>query len=112
MIRGLLFLLRTLRANLRLKLTLGVVLPLVVILGLFNAVEYQRQREAILQQLSFAAGQTAQVIENGLQHEMLSNNLDGIQHMLNAISQDEKIRLIYLMDITSRVAFSPHGWSV
>ena len=87
-------------------------LPLVLILGLFMAIEYARHREATLGNLSFVAAQTAQVIENSLQHEMLSHNLEGIRHMLDGIGEDKKIRAIYMMDTTGRIAFAPRGVEV
>ncbi len=56
--------------SLRAKVTLGVALPLVLILGLFTAIEYARHRQATFANLSFVAEQTGQLIENSLQHEM------------------------------------------
>ena len=103
---------RFLQGSLRSKVTLSIVLPLVLILGLFTAIEYARRREATLANLSFVAAQTAQVIENSLQHEMLSRNLEGIRHMLDGIGEDEKIRAIYLMDMTGRIAFAPRAVEV
>jgi sensor domain CHASE-containing protein len=64
-----------LQSSLRAKVTLSLVLPLVLILGLFTAIEYARHHKAALANLSFVAAQTAQVVENSLQHEMLSHNL-------------------------------------
>ncbi len=100
-------LLSNLGHSLRTKVTIGVVIPLVLILGVSTAADYVRHRELALRDLSFVAAQTAEVIENGLYYEMLSHNLQGIQHMLDAIGDDKKIRAIYLMDTTGRVAFSP-----
>jgi len=104
--------LRLLQGSLRAKVTLSIILPLVLILGLFTAIEYARRRETTLANLSFVAAQTAQVIENSLQHEMLSRNLAGVQHMLDGIGEDKKIRAIYLMDMTGRVAFAPRAGEV
>ena len=95
------------RASLRLKVTLGVVLPLLVILGVFTAVENERRREAVLSNLSFLASQIGQVIEDGIQHEMLSQNREGLQHMLDAIGQNEIMQIVYLLDTDGRVVFSP-----
>lgn len=94
-------------SSLRLKVTLGVVLPLLVILGVFTGLEYARHRTAVLANLSFLAGQIGQVIEDGIRHEMLSENLDGLQHMLDAISQNDAIRIVYLLDTSGRVVFAP-----
>ena len=103
---------RLLQGSLRAKVALSVVLPLVAVLGLFTAVEYARHREATLTHLSLVAAQTAQVVENSLQHEMLSHNLEGVQHMLDGIGEDEKIRAIYLLDTDGRIAFAPEKLNV
>jgi len=93
--------------SLRAKITLGVVIPLVLILGTFTAIEYQRHKEAVLSNLSFLASQVAQVIENSLQHEMLSRNLEGIQQMLDSIAEGESMRIVNLIDMSGKIIFSP-----
>src|SRR4030065_2935468 len=89
--------------NLRVKVTLGIVLPLVLIVGAFTTIEYTRYQKAVFTHLSFLASQIGQVIENGLRHEMLTQNLQGLQHMLDAISQDQVIQVVYLLDTSGRV---------
>ena len=98
--------------SLRAKVSLGIVVPLVFILGAFTIIEYSRQQEAVFSHLSFLASQIGQVIENGIQHEMLTRNPQGLQHMLNAIGQDQVIRLLYLLDTSGRVVFAPEGTGV
>lgn len=100
------------RRSLRLKVTLGVVLPLVLILGTFTTIEYSRRREAMLTNLSFLASQTSRVIENGIQHEMISRNREGLQHMLDAIGEDKTLRIVYLLDTNGRVVFAPEAKNV
>jgi len=95
------------RRSLRLKVTLGLVLPLVGILGIFTAIEYVRHREVMFNTLSFLASQTSRVIENSLQHEMLSRDPAGLQHMLDAIGEDKTLRIVYLLDTKGRVVFAP-----
>lgn len=103
---------RFVRESLRAKVTLGVVLPLVLILGSFTAIQYVRQREAVLDNLSLLATQTSQVIENSLQHAMLTQDLDGLQHVLDGISEGETVRAIYLLDTSGQVIFAPKGQGV
>ncbi len=97
------------RRSLRLKVTLGLVLPLVCILGIFTAIEYVRHREVMFNTLSFLASQTSRVIENSLQHEMLSRNPEGLQHMLDAIGEDKSLRIVYLLNTQGRVVFAPEA---
>lgn len=93
--------------SLRAKVTLGVVLPLVLVLGTFTQIEYTRHQRAALRDLSFLAAQTNTVIENSLRHEMLAQNPKGIQDMLDAIGKDESFRIVYLLDPSGRVVFAP-----
>src|SRR3972149_6924267 len=93
------------RASLRLKVTLAALLPLLVILGVFTAVENERRRQAVLGNLSFLASQIGQVIEDGIQHEMLARNRDGLQHMLDAIGQNEIMKIVYLLETDGRAVF-------
>jgi signal transduction histidine kinase len=93
--------------SLRAKVTLSVVLPLVVVLGVFTQIEYTRHQRAALRDLSFLAAQTNTVIENSLRHEMLAQNPKGIQDMLDAIARDESFRIVYLLDPSGRVVFAP-----
>lgn len=95
--------------SLRAKVTLGVMLPLVLVLGTFTKIEYARHQRAALRDLSFLAAQTNGVIENSLRHDMLARNPKGIQDMLDAIGKDESFRIVYLLDPSGRVMFAPGG---
>ena len=101
--------LRPVSWSLRAKVTLGVVAPLVVILGAFTAIEYARYQATVFDHLSFLASQIGQVIENSLQQDMVTQNLDGLQTMLNAIGEDKMIRVVYLLDTSGRIVFAPEG---
>lgn len=81
-------------------------LPLILILGIFTWIEHVRHRNAIFTNLSFLAAQTNRVIENSLIHDMLSRNPIRIENTLTTISQEEAIRMVYLLDTTGRVAFA------
>jgi two-component system sensor histidine kinase UhpB len=103
---------RSLKRSLRAKVTLSVVLPLIIVLGTFTAIEHERRREAALDNLSFLASQTGQVIENSVLHEMLSRNLAGLQNILDSIGNTDAIQVVYLMDTSGRVVFAPEGKGV
>jgi signal transduction histidine kinase len=79
--------------SLRTKVTLGVVLPLVLILGIFTTIEYHRLREVMLGQLSLLASFSGQLIEDNLRHEMVESDTDGIQVILDTIKESGNFRL-------------------
>lgn len=92
--------------SLRTKIALGVILPLVITLGSLTIIEYTLHQRAILGSLSFLASQTNQVIENSLQHVMISQDLEDLQNMLDSIGGSEDLRIVYLLDTNGRVVFS------
>jgi signal transduction histidine kinase len=97
------------RRSLRAKVTLGIVVPLVVILGTFTVVEYRRERADILFRLSTIASHSARVIENNLRHEMLESDFEGVQGFLDVMGESGEFRVVYLLDPSGRVIFAPGG---
>jgi signal transduction histidine kinase len=97
----------SLTRSLRVKVTLGGVLPLVVILGAFTAIDYRRHRAAVLEELSLLASYSGQVIENNLRHELMESDFTGVQDLLDLIA-DEEFMLVYLLDHSGRVVFAPN----
>lgn len=98
-----------LRRSLRLRLTLGVALPLLLILGIFTAIEYTRHRALVLTNLTTLASHSGQVIESSLRHAMLESDFDEVQTLLDTLGDSEEIQQVYLLDTTGRVIFSPNG---
>jgi signal transduction histidine kinase len=106
------FVLDTLQRSLRLKLILGLVVPLSLILGGSTLIGQVRQEAVMYEHLSFVAAQTSQVIVNGLQHAMLARDLDSLQHMLDTIGADASLVTVYVLDTHGRVAYAPQQRNV
>lgn len=62
--------------------------------------------------MSLLASQTGEVIEMALQQDMLESNFDRIQDTFDAIGKDNRIRTLYLLDTSGRVAFAPKGRAI
>lgn len=92
--------------NLRAKVTLGVALPLLLILGAFTALEYGRHRETLLSNLSLLASHAGQVVEINLRHQMLESDFDGVQELLNDLGAREEFRVLYILDPSGEVMFA------
>jgi signal transduction histidine kinase len=101
-----------LKANLRAKVTLGVVLPLTLILGTFTIIEASRHRDTELYNLTILASQSGKVIESSLRNAMLESNFSEVQMILNAVSDAGEFRVVYLLDSDGRIIFAPHGEGV
>ncbi|OGT26145.1 MAG: hypothetical protein A2Z17_07825 [Gammaproteobacteria bacterium RBG_16_66_13] len=99
--------LSSVRRSLRGKITLGLLVPLVLILGAFSAIQYVRHEDAHRRALALLAGQTSQAVENSLRDQMLTRNLEGLRSALDAIGQGEAIQAVTILDLTGRVVFAP-----
>ncbi len=93
--------------NLRTKVTLMILIPALVIMGISSAIHYHSEREEALATMSLLASQTGDVIERAIQHDMLESDFEHIQRVFNDIGEDPRIGALYLLDLKGRVVFSP-----
>jgi len=100
--------LKLIPSRLHAKVALGVILPVLLILGIFTVVGYQRQREATLEELSKLAAYTGRVVESDLRHQMVESDFDGLQGLLDTIGTQEEIERLYLLNTAGEVIFAPH----
>ena len=98
--------------GLRVKVSLGVFLPLIFVLGLFMLVQYETQQREILNNLALIASQTGLTIQNSLEFAMLNHNQEELQHILDAVGKNQSLRIVYLLDNSGRVVFAPGGQGV
>lgn len=99
--------LSSIQRSLRAKVTLGLLVPLVLVLGVFSALQYVRHEESHRQALELLAGQTSQAVENSLLDQMLTRNLDSLRRTLDAIGQGEAIQAVSILDLSGRIVFAP-----
>lgn len=92
--------------SLRVKITLGVVLPLAAILAIFAIIENDRQHEIVLYHLTASASRSAEVLENSLRHAMMQSDFSEIQSTLNLINNTEEFRVVYLLDTSGKIIFA------
>jgi signal transduction histidine kinase len=100
------------KANLRTKVTLGVVFPLTLILGIFTIIEASRHRETEIYNLTILASQSGQVIESSLRTAMMETDFSEVQRILNAVGDAGEFRVVYLLDTDGKIIFAPHGEGV
>lgn len=100
------------RNSLRVKITLGVILPLVVILGVFATIENYRQQEVVLNHLTSSAIRSVRVIESSLRHAMLKSDFTEVQTVLDSINSTEDFRVVYLLDTQGNIIFAPNQTNV
>lgn len=95
------------KANIRAKITLGVVVPLTVILGTFMFIEATRHRETELHNLSILASQSGKVIERSLRSAMLESDFSEVQKIMDAVGDAGEFRVVYMLDTTGKIIFAP-----
>lgn len=102
----------SIKSSLRAKITLGLVVPLTLILGIFTFIEASRHRETEISNLTILASQSGKVIESSLRNAMLESNFSEVQRILDAVGDAGEFRVVYLLDSDGKIIFSPHGEGV
>ena len=95
------------RRSLHAKVTIGTALPLILILGFFTTIEQVRHRSTDLSRLSALASYSGQVIKSSLQHAMLKSDFAEVQGILDTIGKSGEFQVVYLLDPSGEVIFSP-----
>ncbi|MBZ0275942.1 MAG: HAMP domain-containing protein [Anaerolineae bacterium] len=94
--------------DLRTKVTLGVVLPLLLILGTFAIIEHIRHQDVALENLSLLAAYSGRIIESNLRHAMMKDDFTEVQNLLDTIGTSDQFRTVYVLDPTGKVIFAPY----
>lgn len=94
--------------NLRAKVSLSVIGPLLIILGIFTVVETKRHEESLYNNMSLLASHSSAVVEANLRHSMLKNDFSEVRSLLDTIGQDENFRVVYVLDTSGEVIFAPN----
>lgn len=75
-------------------------------------IEYWRHKASVLNNLALLTSQTGQLIENSLQHAMLSSDWEELQLTLDSIGENDMLSVVYLLDPSGKVVFSPKNKNV
>lgn len=95
--------------SLRLKVSLGISLVLILLLAPFNWLQYQFQRQAAIADLSQLAVTTGAVAGHSLEGAMLTNNRPAIQNTVDSVAQAPDVQTVFLLNPQAIVAASPGG---
>lgn len=99
--------LNPLRRSLRTKVTLGFVLPLILILGIVTVIEHEHHQATMLANLSQLAALSGQVIESNLRHAMPGSDFTEVRALLDTLGGNEEFKSIYVLDTSGKVVFAP-----
>ncbi|GAB4504974.1 MAG: hypothetical protein Fur0043_19690 [Anaerolineales bacterium] len=95
-----------LRISLRLRVTLAVVLPLLLILGILTAVQYQRQKNAILENVSRVSAYAGEALQAYLSRQVPPNHPAELESLFNGMGEDQKFRLVYFLEPSGRILYA------
>ncbi|MCP4426389.1 MAG: HAMP domain-containing sensor histidine kinase [Chloroflexi bacterium] len=100
------------RTSLRAKVTLGILLPLLLILGGITAVQVARHETAVLNSAALVAANAGRIIEETLRREITAVHFDNPQNLPDSIVDSGDFRVIYLLDRNGVVLAAPGGIGV
>jgi nitrate/nitrite-specific signal transduction histidine kinase len=96
--------------NLKAKITVAIVVPVMVIGGLFTLLQFVQQRQAMLSDVERSATQVGEVIESSLVRAMMTHDLESIQYAVDEIAAtQEDITEIMLIDKPGEIKASFQG---
>ena len=83
--------------SLRLKVTAGVLLALLIILSILSYVRYVTYEQLLLGNLHAAAQNAGEIVESSLQHAMSTNDFSMLGHIVGDIGNQPDVRALYLL---------------
>lgn len=97
--------------SLRFRVTVGILLPLLVILASFSYLQYLRHRDLLIQNLQRTASQTADIVESSLRHAMMNNDRVLLSRMVLQIARQRNVQDLFLLDKLGEIAIAsePQG---
>jgi len=98
-----------LRSSLRVKVTLAVLIPLLLIWGGITIIQVTRHQTAVLNSAALIAANAGHVIEELLRHEITETHFDEPLEILNITGEKDGFRVVYLLDMEGNVLFTPGG---
>ncbi|MBC7234444.1 MAG: GAF domain-containing protein [Chloroflexi bacterium] len=89
-------------SSLRLKVALGILMPMLVTLAILSFFEYHNQRRLMLENLRLSAANAGQIIEGSLWYAMQTNDLSRVQQIISDVAKQPELQALWLLDKTGR----------
>jgi signal transduction histidine kinase len=100
---------RQLFDNLRFKVGIGIILPLVLILGLYSYLQYTRHRELEIGLLEQSATNLGQIVEGSLRHAMLEQDSAEAQEIMDDVAGRGGVENVFLINRQGEIRFAAQG---
>ncbi len=92
--------------SLRFRITVGTLLPLLIVLALSSYLQYLRHRDLMLDRLHRTAADTSRIVESSLGHAMLKNDRLEIRRIVARVAAQRGVRRLLLLDKQGKIAVS------
>lgn len=96
--------------SLKAKITIGIVVPVMLIAGLFSLLQFLQRRQGMFSDLERSATQVGEVIESSLVRAMMTHDLESMQYAVDEIAAtQEDITEVMLIDKPGEIKASYQG---
>jgi signal transduction histidine kinase len=97
---------RAFHQSLRFRVTVGVLLPLLIILSILARVRHNSYQDLLFENLHNSAANTGEVIEGSLQHAMLTHDFSALEQIVGNIGEQPGVGDLFLLDKAGNVLLS------
>ena len=97
---------RKIYQSLRFKITVGVTIPVLIILAIVSYLRYSSHRDLMVDSLRLSASNLGEIIEGSLQHSMLTNDFAEVQGIVDKIAEIGEVKGLFLLDNKGRIVIS------
>ncbi len=91
------------RKSLRVRIAMGVAIPVLIIISLLSGTHYQREKQLLSHEAMEAAIQLSNVTQGSLQHAMLADNPEMVNEILVSVGNMANVQLIQLINLEGQV---------
>lgn len=95
--------------SLRVRVALGVALPILLVLTALSLMRYKRERQLLQDQTNLTVAQLGEVIMGGLRHTMLTNDREMLSQTLADIGRMETVQEVQVINLAGRVIADSYG---
>jgi len=88
------------------KLTLGVGITTIIIIGVYAYFNIQSQSEVLLAEVERHANQLSETIKKSTHFDMLANRREGIYHIINTIGKEPGIQEVRVLNKAGEIIYS------
>ncbi|MFQ5812096.1 MAG: ATP-binding protein [Anaerolineae bacterium] len=92
--------------SLRFKITVGITIPLLIVLAIVSYLRYSSHRDLMMDDLRLSASNLGEIIEGSLQHSMLTNDFAEVQGIVDGIAARGEVKELFLLDNKGRIVIS------